>query len=420
METKIFSIEELKNLFIQELLNKSDGKVSKVSDHSVLNGIAFGFSKVFQKSMKDVALLESELFPEYAFGEYLDKIALRYGISERQKNLGSSVYVKIVANPGSVYLAANCSFISTDGATFSLVENFTVNDNGWGYALLKSDETGSNTNVRANTINRVTGQPAGHLYVNNELPAIGGVDVESDESLLQRIMQNFNNFSFETLDKLTYVFQKINPSVLQVRNIGLNEQGQTVLSVITSTGASLSNDELQVLTDKSLPYMSLHDLYVTNGLSGGPSFVKVQNIEAVPIDLDFRIQLDADVNLVDFKVSCQEAILSLLDFVSKDITKVEWEDLFSIIRTQTGVIQLPEQYFYAGDSSLWNSDTPHKDISVPVTKIPRLRMFVVRNIDGSVIFSNERSGQYPLAAYYYGPDYTNVFDQVNNTIGIEV
>lgn len=417
METKIFSIEELKNLFVQELVNKADGKVSKVSDHSVLNGIAFGFAKVFQKSMKDVALLESELFPEYAFGEYLDRIALRYGISERQKNLGSSVYVKIVGTPGATYLAANCSFISSDGATFSLVDDFTINDNGWGYALLRSDETGSNTNVRANTINKVTGQPSGHLYVNNELPATGGVDIESDESLLQRILQNFNNFSFETLSKLTYVFQKISPSVLEVRNTGLNAEGQTVLAVITSTGATLTSDELQVLTDKSLPYMSLHDLYVTNGLIGGPSFVKVKNIDAVTIDMDFRIQLDADIDLTEFKVSCQEAILSLLDFTKKNITKIEWEDLFTIVRTQNGVRQLPEQTFFAGDSSIWSESMPHMDISVPATKIPRLRMFVVRDMEGNVLFSNENNGAFPMAAYYYGSEYSNVFDQVNNVIG---
>ena len=86
METKIYSVDELKNMFLQELLNKTDGKISKISDHSVLNGMAYGFAKVFQKSMKDVALLESELFPEYAYGQFLDKIAERYGISGRQKN----------------------------------------------------------------------------------------------------------------------------------------------------------------------------------------------------------------------------------------------------------------------------------------------------------------------------------------------
>ena len=412
METKIYTIDELKDLLLQELLNKADGKVSKVSDHSVLNGLAFGFGKVFQKSMKDVALLESELFPEYAYGEYLDRIAQRYGIVSRQRNLGSSVYVKIVADPNSLYLADTCSFVSTDGVAFHLTENFLVGANGWGYALLKSDETGENTNVGAGTIVRVTGQPAGHVYVTNELPATGGVDVESDESLLRRILQNFNNFSFETLDKLTSVFQIIEPSVLQVKKVGLNTLGQIVLSVVTSTGANLSSTQLENLAEKAQPYMSLNDVFQTNGLEGNRLAVVVQNVVPTSIDLDFRVQLDSDIDIRDFKVACQQAVLSYLDFTQRDITKVEWEDLFSIVRTQTGVRQVPEQFFFAGDYNLWNSVSPHFDISVPSTQIPRLRMFVVRDLNGVVLFDNSNA----LVPYFYSSDYSNVFEQVNNEI----
>lgn len=412
METKIFTIEEIKDLFLQELLNKVDGKVSKISDHSVLNGMAFGFAKVFQKSMKDVALLESELFPEYAYGEYLDRIAQRYGIASRRKSLGSSVYVKIVANPGSLYLASNCSFISTDGTTFHLTENYTVNANGWGYALLRSDETGENTNVGAGTIIRVTGQPSGHIYVTNELPATGGVDIESDESLLQRILQNFNNFSFETLDKITSVFQVIEPSVLQVRKEGVNSQGQIVLVVITSTGANLSSTQLETLAERAQPYVSLMDVQQTNGLVGNQLSLEVKNVTPLTVDMDFRVQLDSDINVTDFKIACQEAILSYFDFTQKVITKIEWEDLFAIVRTQTGVKQVPEQFFFAGDSTSWSSQSPHFDLSVPSTRVPRLRMFVVRDLNGTVLFNNSSN----LVSYFYGADYTNVFDQVNNEI----
>ena len=412
METKIFTIEEIKDLFLQELLNKVDGKISKISDHSVLNGMAFGFAKVFQKSMKDVALLESELFPEYAYGEYLDRIAQRYGITSRRTSLGSSVYVKIVANPNSLYLASNCSFISTDGTTFHLTENFTVNANGWGYALLNSDETGANTNVGAGTITRVTGQPSGHIYVTNELPATGGVDIESDESLLQRILQNFNNFSFETLDKITSVFQVIEPSVLQVRKEGVNTQGQVVLAVITSTGANLSSTQLETLAERAQPYVSLMDVQQVNGLDGNQLSREVKNITPLTVDMDFRIQLDSDINVTDFKVACQEAILSYLDFTQRDITKIEWEDLFSIVRTQAGVKQVPEQFFFAGNSASWSILSPHFDLQVPATKIPRLRMFVVRDLNGTVLFNNGSN----LVSYFYGEDYTNVFDQVNNEI----
>ena len=412
METKIYTVEELKNLFLQELINKTDGKVTKVSDHSVLNGVAFGFAKSFQKSMKDIALLESELFPEYAYGEYLDKIAERYGISPRQKNLGSAVYVKLVATPHSAYLADNCNFVSSEGQSFELVSDFVVGANGWGYAQLKSVDTGENTNVAAGTINKVTGQPTGHIYVVNELPATGGVSQESDEDFLQRILQNFNNFSFETLDKLTAVYQTINPNVLQVRKVGVNMNSQVVLSIVTVNGATLTSAELDELKQRGTNYLSLQDLFVVNDLQGGLDPVILQNVEVVPIDLDFRVQLDSIVNVEDFKVSAQEALVSLLDISNKTYNTVEWEDLFAVIKNQTGVRVLPEQYFFAGNSDSWTPSSPHSDTTIPATKIARIRSFVVRDLNGVLLFDNE--GEF--VPYYYGPNYSNVFSQINNSI----
>lgn len=399
METKIYLVEELKNLFLQELINRTGGKVSKVSDHSVLNGIAFGSAKVFQKSMKDIALLEAELFPEYAYGEYLDKVAQRYGILDRQKELKSSVFVKLVATPNSLYTKEKCLFTSTEGITFKLVNDYKVDSNGYGYAELISTSTGPNTNVPANSITKVTGAPSGHKYVINEVAAQGGLSEEDDQSFLKRILQNFNNFSFETLDKLTYIMQRLNPIVLNVKKAGTNSQGQIVLSVVTCNGSVLTGAELDTLTQGILPYLSLNDLSVTNRLPGTKFPIIVQNAPYTYIDLDFRISLYSDVNPDEFRQKVQEQISQYLDFRSWKGTKVEWEDLFAIIRTQDGVKSLPEQYF-----------NPHNDLSVSDITLPRLRGFIMRDETGLVIGSNNGA----ITPVYYGPDYSkNVFNQIN-------
>lgn len=399
METKIYLVEELKTLFLQELINRTGGKVSKVSDHSVLNGIAFGSAKIFQKAMKDIALLEAELFPEYAYGPYLDKVAQRYGILSRQKDLKSSVFVKLVGTPNSLYTKEKCLFTSTEGITFKLVKDFKIDSNGYGYAELISTATGSNTNVPANSITKVTGAPSGHKYVINEVAAQGGIDEEDDQSFLKRILQNFNNFSFETLDKLTYVMQKINPIVLSVKKSGTNQDGKIVLSVVTCNGSILTNAELDTLLQGILPYLSLSDLSVTNKL-GNKAPVVLQNAEYTYIDLDFRISLYSDVNADDFRQVVQEQISQFLDFRYWNSTKVEWEDLYAIVKRQSGIKTLPEQYF-----------TPHNDISVTDIKLPRLRGFVMRDENGLVIESNNGA----IVPVYYGPDYSkNVFNQINN------
>lgn len=88
-----------------------------------------------------------------------------------------------------------------------------------------------------------------------------------------------------------------------------------------------------------------------------------------------------------------------MDFRNWTGTKVEWEDLFAIVRTQSGVKAVPEQYF-----------TPHNDIPVTDINLPRLRGFIMRDETGTVIGSNNGA----ITPVYYGPDYSkNVFNQIN-------
>jgi len=105
--------------------------------------------------------------------------------------------------------------------------------------------------------------------------------------------------------------------------------------------------------------------------------------------------------LNDFKVACQEALVDFLDFTKRKFEKVEWEDLYSIVKGQVGVKALPENYF-----------APHTDKTIPSTKIARIRQFVVKDLDGNVLFDNSNSD----IPYYYGENYSNVFDQINNLI----
>ena len=302
METKIYTVEEYKQLFLEGVINKSAGKVSKVSDNSVLGGVGYGIGKISQKTVKDIALVESEMFPDYAYGQYLDRVAMRTGVSSRQKDRGSSVWVKIVADPGTVYPVGGTTFASTGGFTFSLEETFIMGESGYDYVKLKSNDLGASTNVPANTINRVTPTPSGHKYVINEVPAGGGVDVESDDSLRSRILQNFNNFAFDTLDKIKSVFQTLNTNILDVKKIGINASGKSVLGVMTVNGVDLTEEEIDYLLSKSKFYLSLKEQTVTNGLDAGAP-IEIKNIQATYVDMDFRVSYFSNINSDDLRMA---------------------------------------------------------------------------------------------------------------------
>jgi hypothetical protein len=104
MITKPLTTVELKQIFLENFLNKTT-KVSKVSNNSVINGTAYGVAKIAQKALKDIALIESHLFIDSATGDNLDLIASRLGISPRFGVSGSSTYVRLVADPGTLYQA---------------------------------------------------------------------------------------------------------------------------------------------------------------------------------------------------------------------------------------------------------------------------------------------------------------------------
>ena len=67
MKTKLYSREQLKSIMAEILFNKTD-KVTKITNESIINGSIFSGSRIGQLSLKEIALTESKIFPEYFGG----------------------------------------------------------------------------------------------------------------------------------------------------------------------------------------------------------------------------------------------------------------------------------------------------------------------------------------------------------------
>ena len=214
MITKVPSIEELKQIWAEIFFLKQD-KVTKISDHSVLSGMAYGIAKVGQKAVKDIAIVESHILPDSAYGIYLDNIADNFGIAPRFASSGSSTYIRVVGTPGTLYKVDTHTFSNTSGVDFSLVEDFVIGDSGFGYIKVRSVQEGSYTNVDPLSINRLNPIPSGHSYVINEYIATGGRDSESDDDFRKRIKEGVNIIARGTISMLEQVFMKINPNILK-------------------------------------------------------------------------------------------------------------------------------------------------------------------------------------------------------------
>ncbi|MBS0031613.1 baseplate J/gp47 family protein [Chitinophaga sp. 22321] len=375
---------ERRLLFLETLLNTTD-KVTKIADNSVLSGIATGIAKIAGKGEKDIMLALSQLFPDSAYSTQLDQVAANFGVAPRMGKLGSSTYVRVMATPGTAYYAAIHFPISTAGIRFEFEENFTVGTMGFVYAKVRSIDKGAAANVDPLTITRISPAPAGHINIINEVRADFGRDTESDEFLRIRIKNGANILARGTLAMLEQVFIAINPKILKVFHYGSSSAGKVVIGIVTQDGSLLTTTELDNLMRNSALYFSLTEYRPFGSAFYG---IELKNVDYAPIDVSFRADLDNAADPDAIRKDIQIAVSKYLDFRFFDTAKmsVDWDNLLEIVKNTKGVKYVPDQYFY-----------PRTDIAIDNFSLPRLRGFLMLNLDGKII-SNFTGSLSPL--YY--------------------
>lgn len=381
MITKITTIEELKQMWAEIVFNHTN-KVTKITDNSVLNGIAFGIAKIGQKAIKDIAVLESHIFPDSSYGIYLDKIATNYGIASRFGSSNSSTYIRLVGTPGTTYIQGINTFNGNDGIIFNLENTVEIPNIGYIYAKIRSQQVGEKTNVPALTINKINPTPSGHQYCINEYRATGGRDIEDDSSFKVRIKEGSNILARDTISMLEQVFMKINNNVLSIKYIGINNSGKIKLSILTQNGINLNNQELEELLIQGEKFFSLTELKPWSTQTYG---VILQNIEYQPIDINFRCDIYQNYNSDNIREEIQIKFAKRYDLRTWDPTKkIEWDDLLQIVKDTAGIKYVPDTFFY-----------PNNDIIIDKDKIPRFRSFLMLNLNGDII-SNQSNTLNPI------------------------
>ena len=373
MITKIVPVSDLKQMFLEILLNKTD-KISDISDDSVLNGIAYGCAKVGQRLLVNQGIVEGHLFPDTAYGQYLDNIASIRGVSPRFGACGSTTYVRVIAEPGTSYIMGVQKFTSTSGVTFELEESKTVDKNGFAYIKVKSTQVGTSTNVDPVSINKVSPKPNGHISVTNEYAATGGMDAESDALFRQRIKNSVNALSRGTIAFIEQVFMKINPRVLRVFKGGITSNGKINLIICSTNGASFSQNEFDLMISRSEEYLSLYD--ILREVSGYA--LNLVNVEWQYVDVSFRVELDPSYDVDVVRKNIQIQMNKLFDYrFWNQGDRIEWDDLLQVAKNTEGVRYIPDNYFY-----------PQSDINVPSNKLPRIRGFIMYDLNGNIVESN--------------------------------
>lgn len=372
------TISFLKNLWIETFINKTD-KVSDITDNSVLNATAYATAKVAQKALKDVAIVEAQIFPEEASGEYLDRAATLFGVTPRKGALGSSTYIRVYAKPGTTYTKGVNVFVSTNGVRFPIEETLIVGDSGYGYVKVKSESVGAFTNVDPNSIVTLIPVPNGHIECTNEYYAVGGRDEEDDEMFRIRILNHQNVYAEGTLEKLVQILQNIDSRVLKIMFVGVMEDSFIHIQIATQNGQELTYQELQTLLEGATPYFGVGDMIVSGRLMG----IKFENASWYEVGgekgIDFRCELEAGYDIAAVRKNIQVGMTKYLDWrFWEPGRQVEWDNLLEITKNTEGVKYVADQDFY-----------PKVDEPVSEWLLPRIKKFVMRDLEGNVLFDME-------------------------------
>lgn len=376
MITKVSNtISFLKNLWIETFMNKTD-KVTDITDNSVLNATAYGTSKVAQKALKDVAIVEAQIFPEEAAGDYLDRSAALFGVTPRKGALGSSTYIRVYAEIGTTYTAGVNTFVSTNGVRFPIERTTTVGETGYAYVKVRSESVGAFTNVDANSIVTLTPIPQGHHECTNEYYAVGGRDQEDDETFRIRILNHQNVYAEGTLEKLTQIFQNIDDRVLKILFVGIMEDSFVHIQIATQNGQELSSQELKTLLEGATSYFGIGDMIVSGRLMG----IKLENATWYEVGgqsgVDFRCELEAGYSIATVRKNIQVGLTKYLDFrFWEPGQQVEWDNLMDIVKHTEGVRYVASEWF-----------KPNLDEPVAEYMLPRIKKFIMRDLEGNVMF----------------------------------
>jgi hypothetical protein len=376
--TKITSVSELQAIAAETFLNTTS-KVTKITDESILNGHLFAIAKLTQKALKDIAVLESRIFPDAANGTYLDSAADLFGVSSRLSATGSSTYLLIKATAGTEYLPGVHIFVSQSGIQFQLTEPIVVGVNGFAQVQVNSVDKGEATNVKANTITIVSPQPEGHIACINEYMATGGADEETDENFRLRIKNHPNLIAKSTLDQILVIIQKFDNRILRIVNAGIDENLKLNWKLLTRNGVNLSAGELDDILSSIIDYLSLTDV----SQFGRTASINLSNAKwhyvGGDTGVDFRVSLYENVDSENIRKEIQVALTKIFDLTYwKETNKVQWDDLLDVVKQTPGVKYVPDEYFL-----------PHTDEVVKKGYFPRIKNFKMRDMNGTVLFSAE-------------------------------
>ncbi len=189
------------------------------------------------------------IFPETSYGSFVDGHAKCRGLTRRAAKPATG-YITITGDPKSVIPAGSLfSTASVNGVPsvdYKTLESATIGEAGSVSVYVECAQAGIIGNTKEGTIVLVSSRLTGVKKVENEEPVTGGTEEESDESLIERIVE-FNKSQGESYVGSVADYKRWATSVEGVGNatvIPAEDTSGTVTIIVTDTNGKPATEQL--------------------------------------------------------------------------------------------------------------------------------------------------------------------------------
>lgn len=288
------------------------------------------------EAIRHLAARTAALYIDSAQGEDLDRLVadrVSPTIVRKQatRSLATLAFVRTDTDPGAVTLPIGTKLATADGTEFTLLQSvsFGLLQSGPITALAQSLRAGRGGNVDANTINVfVTAAPQSDMTVDNQAPASGGQNVETDPELRARTKDFYRTVRRGTLSAIEFGALTV-PGISRVSVVEETDSDGFPTGTVNVFIADIEGRANQALADAV--QLQLLDFraagIVTTIVPGEPSI----------IDIAYLVQFDSTTDTRAATEKIKTATVASLETLRPGDT-LRVSSLFAIARSISGVI----------------------------------------------------------------------------------
>lgn len=329
-----YLIEQTEEEIMKQMLDRLPPDLDKSEGSYIWDALAPVAAELAQAVMWAQEVLRRG-FAQTTFGEYLDLRAAEHGVYRRPavKATGQVVFT---GTPGTIIPAGTqVSTVGNEAAPavfFVTIEDVTIGPDGTVTANIEAVEVGASGNVAAGAISLLAQPLQGVSSVNNPMPTSGGLDEESDESLLERLLLQVQ-YPPGTGNKYDYErWAKEVPGVGEAKCIPLWNGPGTVRVIITdSNGAPASQELIQRVKEYIAPAPGQGEGKAPIGAS-----VTVEAPETVAIDVSVTLYYQPGYDPATVKSALETALAAYINGL-KIGEDVRYTALGNVIYNTSGV-----------------------------------------------------------------------------------